>query len=84
MKYLVNGLYEDTEMEFSEIMTADEIFKMMDQAGDNLLIDVWGIYGYGEAFRECSFLRKGFFKDEPNKMCITGGGHKIFGYGTQN
>jgi hypothetical protein len=38
----------------------------------------------GEAPEECSFLEKGFDRNDRQKMCIVGGGRKIYGYGTEH
>lgn len=85
-KFLVNELTEGTE--WSRIMTAAEIFQLMDMedCGD-ISIDIWKINGYGEALTECGFLGKWspWLKDPQRMEIRTLDGQTIeVGYGTEH
>ena len=86
-KYLVNGVTEDSE--WSEIMSAEQIFSMMDMSDCiDISIDIWRINGYGEALVECQFLGPwvaGGAKD-PLRMEIRSAdrGVEAVGYGTDH
>ena len=55
VKFLVVAVSEDEE--WSKIMTADEIFAMMDMSDCfDIHINIWRINGFGEALTECCFL----------------------------
>ena len=85
--YLVNAVSEGEE--WSRIMSADEIFRMMDMDDCyDISIDIWRINGYGEALTECQFLGTwvaGGHKD-PLRMEIRSvdKGVEAFGYGTDH
>lgn len=83
-KYLVNGITEDTE--WSKIMTAAEIFDLMDMSDCYQVdIDIWKINGYGEALTECGFIGKWMFKGDPQRMEIRAMDGAIeVGYGTEH
>lgn len=83
-KYLVNGITECGE--WSKIMTAAEIFDMMDMEDCyEVHIDIWKINGYGEALTECGFLGKWMFTGDPQRMEIrSDAGIEDVGYGTEH
>lgn len=84
-KYLVVGVFGEDDEEFSRVMTADEIFGMMDMSDCfPISINVRKIRGYGEAPAECSFCGKWHDIDDPLKMAIVGDGEKVVGYGTDH
>jgi len=85
--FLVQGYNSDYERAWAKVMTAPEIFQKMDMADcdpDFSGIEIWRLHGMGEAPEECSFLEKGFDRNDRQKMCIVGGGRKIYGYGTEH
>lgn len=85
--YLVQGYDGSGERIFAKVMTAPEIFQKMNMADcdpDLEFIELWELNGAGEAPAECSFLEKGFDRADPQKMCIVGGGRKVYGYGTEH
>lgn len=87
-KYLVSGVYENDDC-FSRIMSAQEIFNMMDKEDCfGVSISVWRINGCWEAPVECQFLGKwvaGGAKD-PQRMEIRSydRGIEAVGYGTEH
>ena len=83
-KFLVNGITEENE--WSKIMTADEIFQMMDMDDCyNISIDIWKINGYGEALTECHFFGTWSFAKDPLRMEIRSeNGTEAVGYGTDH
>ena len=84
-KFLVNGITEGEE--WSKIMTAAEIFDMMDMEDCyEVHIDIWKINGYGEALTECCFLGKWCFgPKDPQRMEIrSDDGIEEVGYGTEH
>ena len=83
-QYLVVAI-DDSDEEWAKVMTAPEIFRMMDMSDCyGIHIDVWKINGYGEALTECSFLNVWHDFKDPLKMCIIGDGVKEIGYGTDH
>lgn len=83
-RFLVIAI-DDSGEEWTKIMTADEIFNLMDMADCyGLSIDIWKINGFGEALTECSFLGCWHDGSDPLKMCIIGDGVKEVGYGTDH
>ena len=85
--YLVQGYNGAYERTFAKVMTAGEIFGMMNMAdcSDELAeIELWKLNGYGEAPTECSFLGKWHDRNAPQKMCIVGGGERHYCYGTEH
>lgn len=82
-KYLVIGITEGEE--WSKVMSAAEIFNMMNTADCyDIEIDVWRINGYGQALSECSFCGKWHDSKDPQKMVIIGDGIRETGYGTEH
>lgn len=85
-RYLMVGEWE-TEGDDVRLMTADEIFRMMDMADcfpEEFHFDLWRVNGRGEALTECSFAGKWHDPSDPLKMVIVGGGEKEVGYGTDH
>ena len=69
-KYMVQGMEIDGT-EWARIMTALEIFRMMDkQDCSGTEISIWKIGDFGEAPKECFFIGKWMFKDDPQRMEI--------------
>ena len=86
-KYMVQGMeIDDTETEWVRIMTALEIFRMMDkQDCSDTEICIWKIGEFGEASQECSFLGKWMFKNDPQRMEIRSfDGIEDAGYGEEH
>ena len=83
-KFLVVGITEGEE--WSKIMTADEIFQMMDMSDCyEISIDLWKINGHGEALTECCFLGTWSNLKEPLRMEIRSEfGVEAVGYGTDH
>lgn len=85
-QFLVNAIGYGAEC--SRIMTAPEIFRMMDMEDcyDGFAIDVWKINGYGQALTECSFLGKwSADPHDPQRMEIRSSeGVEAVGYGTEH
>lgn len=84
-KYLVVGCMGDEE--FSRIMTAQEIFRMMgheDDYPEGISIELYRINGYGEALTDCSFVGKWHDHKDPLKMAIVGGGIREVGYAEEH
>ena len=82
-KFLVVGLVEDSE--FSEIMTAHQIFEMMEMEDCyEIHIDIWHIRGYGEALESCSFHGKWHDHKDPLRMVIVGDGIREVGYAEEH
>lgn len=83
-RFLVNAI-DDSGEEWSKIMTAPEIFNMMDMS-DCYGIDicVWKINSYSEALSECSFLGCWHDFKDPLKMEIIWDGGREVGYGTDH
>lgn len=83
-KYLVLGTMDGDE--FSKIMTAAEIFKMMDMADcmDDFDICVWKINSYTEALSKCTVRGVWHDPSDPLKMVIVGDGIREIGYGTNH
>ena len=84
-QFLVIGITEGEE--WSKVMSADEIFQMMDmQDCAQIDIDVWKINGYGEALSECQFLGVwSFGAKDPLRMEIRSmDGIEAVGYGTDH
>lgn len=88
-KYLVVSLYgdDDTSVEDAQVMTAAEIFNIMDMEDCfpcELMMDIYRINGLGLAPSECSFLGKGHDPKDRQKMAIVGDGICETGYGTEH
>ena len=88
-KYLVVTRWEDDpeDEEDARVMTAAEIFSMMDNADCfpcELLMDIWRINGYGEALSECQFLGPWHDGEDPLKMAIVCEGWREIGYATDH
>lgn len=82
--FLVNAI-DDSDEEWSKVMTAPEIFNMMDMADCyGLLIDVWKINGYGEALSDACFLGTWHDPSDPLKMELRWEGGREIGYGTDH
>ena len=83
-RFLVNGITDGEE--WSEIMTADAIFSMMDMDDCvDIAIDVWKIRGYGEAPVPCSFLGTWHNLKDPLRMEIRSEDRiEAVGYGTDH
>ena len=84
-RFLVNGVTEDVE--WSRIMSADEIFSMMDMSDCcDIRIDLWKINGYGEALTPCQFLGPWTYgPKDPLRMEIrSDDGIVAVGYGTDH
>lgn len=82
-KFLVNAISDGEE--WSKIMTAAEIFEMMDMSDCyDIDIDVWKINGWGQALTECCFLNCWHDPSDPLKMQIRWVGGMETGYGTDH
>ena len=88
-KYLVVSRYadEDDSAFDARIMTAAEIFNMMDMADCfpcEMEMDISRINGVGMQLTDCSFRGKWHDPKDPLKMVIVGGGIRETGYGTDH
>ena len=82
-RFLVNA-YTDG-VQWSKVMTAAELFNMMDMADcSDIDIVVWKINSYTEALSECSFIPMCWDMADPLKMEIRWNGGGIIGYGTDH
>lgn len=71
----------------AKIMTANEIFKLMDMDECfpyDFQIHIWKINGIGEPLTACGFYGTWHDPSDPLKMVISFGGERVVGYGTDH
>ena len=86
-EYLVCIQWEGEEEQENKIMTAAQIFNMMDMSDCwpiDYTMDIWRIDGVGFQLAECGFRGKWHDPSDPLKMVINCNGTQEVGYGTDH